>query len=78
MCLMKIVSLLNLFFFIIILCLCSVVTVGFGSGGVTVYESSGQFIMCVVKDQVVVQEVTVTIDPQNETAISNLGKVTKS
>ena len=31
--------------------------------------------MCVVKDRVAVQDVTVTIDSQDETAISNLGEV---
>lgn len=53
---------------------CSVVTVGFGSDGVTVNESSGQFRMCVVTDRVAVQDIIVTIESQDETAISNLGE----
>ena len=48
-------------------------TVGFGSDGVSVNESSGQFRMCVVKDHQALQDITVTIDARDVTAISGLG-----
>ena len=48
-------------------------TVGFGSDGVSVLESSGQFRMCVVRDRAALQDITVTISPQDESAISNVG-----
>ena len=39
----------------------------------TVTESSGQFMMCVVKDKVALQDITVTISSADETATSDLG-----
>ena len=48
-------------------------TVGFGSEGVSVVESSGEFRMCVVRDRVALQDITVTIEAQDETATSNTG-----
>ena len=49
-------------------------TVGFGSEGVSVVESSGEFRMCVVRDRVALQDITVTIVAQDESAISDVGK----
>ena len=49
-------------------------TVGFGSDGVSVQESSGQFTMCVVRDCVALQDITVTISAVDDTAISDVGK----
>ena len=49
------------------------VTVGFGSPGVSVQESSGQFMMCVVRDSEALQDITVTISSEDGTAISNVG-----
>ena len=51
-------------------------TIGFESSGVTVFESSGEFRMCAVKDRVAVQDVTVTIVSQNQTASPNIGEIT--
>ena len=48
-------------------------TVGFESDGVSVLESYGQFRMCIVRDREAVQNITVTIEPQDESAISNVG-----
>ena len=53
-------------------------TVGFESGRVTVLESSEEFTMCVVKDRVAVQDVSVTLVPRDETAISDSGEITRS
>lgn len=53
---------------------CVGVTVGFGSDGVSVPESSGQFRMCVVRSLEALQDITVTIRAMDETAISNVGK----
>ena len=49
------------------------VTVGFGSPGVSVQESSGQFMMCVVRDVEALQDITVTISSEDGTAIANIG-----
>ena len=49
------------------------VTVGFGSPGVSVNESSGQFMMCVVRDVEALQDITVTISSEDGTAISDVG-----
>ena len=49
-------------------------TVGFGSDGVSVQESSGQFMMCVVRDSVALQDITVTILAGDITAISDIGR----
>ena len=51
-----------------------VVTVGFGSDGITVDESTGMFMMCVVKDREALQDITVTIAAQDVTAITDLGE----
>ena len=48
-------------------------TVGFGSAGVSVQESSGQFMMCVVRDREALQNITVTISSEDGTAISGVG-----
>lgn len=53
--------------------MCEGVTVGFGSEGVSVQESSGEFRMCVVRDREALQDITVTISAEDETAISDLG-----
>ena len=53
---------------------CEGVTVGFGSDGVSVQESSGQFMMCVVRDREALQDITVTISASDVTAIANVGK----
>ena len=50
------------------------VTVGFESDGVSVRESSGQFVMCVVRDHEALQNITVTISADDDTAISDVGK----
>ena len=50
------------------------VTVGFGSDGMSVQESSGQFMMCVVRDRVALQDITITILADDNTAISGIGK----
>lgn len=50
------------------------ITVGFGSEGVTVVESSGEFRMCVVKNRDAVQDITVTISSSDESAVSNEGE----
>ena len=55
-------------------CVTKGVTVGFGSHGVSVQESSGQFMMCVVRDRVALQNITVTISADDDTAISDVGK----
>ena len=49
------------------------VTVGFGSPGESVLESSGQFMMCVVRDREALQDITVTISSEDGTAISDVG-----
>ena len=49
------------------------VTVGFESPGVPVQESSGQFMMCVVRDREALQDITVTISSEDGTAISDVG-----
>ena len=54
--------------------MCEGVTVGFGSDGVSVQESSGQFRMCVVRDRVALQDITVTISSEDNTAISDIGR----
>ena len=51
-----------------------VLTVGFGRDGVFVDESTGEFRMCVVKDRVALQDVTVTIASQPESASPDLGE----
>ena len=48
-------------------------TVGFGSDGVSVNESSEQFRVCVVKDHQALQDIMVTIDALDVTAISGSG-----
>ena len=48
-------------------------TVGFGSDGVSVNESSEQFRVCVVKDRQALQDIMVTIDALDVTAISGSG-----
>ena len=53
--------------------LCEGVTVGFGSAGVSVQESSGQFMMCVVRDREALQDITVTISSEDGSAISDVG-----
>ena len=49
-------------------------TVGFGSDGVSVQESSSQFMMCIVRNRVALQDITVTISSEDNTAISDVGK----
>ena len=49
------------------------VTVGFGSAGVSVQESSGEFMMCVVRDREALQDITVTISSEDGTAITDIG-----
>ena len=49
-------------------CLFTVVTVGFGSPGVTVTESQGYFTMCLVKDADTIGDVTVDITDTAGTA----------
>jgi hypothetical protein len=49
------------------------VTVGFGSDGVSVQESSEEFTMCVVRDREALQDITVTISAEDGNAISNVG-----
>ena len=49
-------------------------TVGFGSDGITVDESTGMFMMCVVKDREALQDITVSIAAQDVTAITDLGE----
>lgn len=57
-----------------VLLFCEGVTVGFGSDGVSVPESSGEFTMCVVRDLEALQDITFTIEAQDESAISGVGK----
>ena len=48
-------------------------TVGFERDGGSVLESSGQFRMCVTRNRGALQDITVTIESQDESAISDVG-----
>ena len=48
--------------------------VGFGRPSVTVNESDGEFMMCVLKDRETVFPVEVTISTSPDTAIEGAGK----
>ncbi len=50
-----------------------VVTVGFGSAGVSVPESQGYFTMCVLKDADTIGDVTVEIADTAGSATSGIG-----
>ena len=52
----------------------AVVSVGFGRASVTVNESDGEFMMCVLKDRVTVFPVEVTISTSPGTATEGEGK----
>ena len=52
----------------------TVVNVGFGRPSVTVNESDGEFMMCVLKDRETVFPVEVTISTSPDTAIEGAGK----
>ena len=52
----------------------AVVNVGFGRPSVTVNESDGEFMMCVLKDRETVFPVEVTISTSSDTATEGEGK----